>query len=386
VSRCVQTIDQGLLSFVQYAVFFYHACIEEFPATSLSTAANEACELHTLLAVLDLPRCVHASVHTVCICACSVVLCVQCVLVHTLCICACSVVLCMQCALVHLCVQCASVHAEANSRWAFGVRDVPPYAALCRPIAALCCPVSPCAAQSRPVPPCAPLCRPMRSSPCCCVRACLRPEALPHAFGPEFSLLLSAWIRSLCATALPARAPPPPSISTSASASSSSMFGRLRTPGARLAQVDGGSATAEDGALISLGQQRSVGPVAPTPAGTGVAMLPLPVLPVQVALSHRILALRLLMHHEPLIALPSSFSELYNGTIHRRCSVCGTVPMQPAVCLLCGELVCAGSDCCRSNGDEECCLHAQSHHRGVGIFLVVRTTQTLLVIGRRFCW
>ena len=88
----------------------------------------------------------------------------------------------------------------------------------------------------------------------------------------------------------------------------------------------------------------------------------------------------------PFIALPQHFSELYNVTVLRTCEVCGTVPMQPAICLLCGTLVCAGGDCCRVGGDEECCRHAQSKHNGVAAFLVVKRADTLLVLGRKHCW
>ena len=37
-------------------------------------------------------------------------------------------------------------------------------------------------------------------------------------------------------------------------------------------------------------------------------------------------------------------------------------------------------------GDEEACRHAQAAHNGVCAFIAVRTTATLLVIGRRYCW
>jgi len=104
------------------------------------------------------------------------------------------------------------------------------------------------------------------------------------------------------------------------------------------------------------------------------------------ALANRCASLGPIPPRPPFIALPTNFSELYNSCIHRKCLLCGTTPVQPAICLLCGTLVCAGSECCRTSGDEECCIHAQSCHHGVGVFVVVRTTATLLVIGRRYCW
>ena len=88
----------------------------------------------------------------------------------------------------------------------------------------------------------------------------------------------------------------------------------------------------------------------------------------------------------PFVTLPHHFSELYNQITGRVCTVCGTRPLQPACCLLCGELVCAASDCCREGGDEECCRHAQQKHLGTSAFLVVRRTEVLLVRGRKHCW
>ncbi|EOD25898.1 hypothetical protein EMIHUDRAFT_460749 [Emiliania huxleyi CCMP1516] len=94
----------------------------------------------------------------------------------------------------------------------------------------------------------------------------------------------------------------------------------------------------------------------------------------------------------PFLELPPSYSQLYNMYIHRRCSVCGTCPKQPAVCLLCGAIVCTGGQCCRSGGDDEVVQHAASCGHGACAFVVVRTTTTLLVIGRllaarrQHCW
>jgi len=112
----------------------------------------------------------------------------------------------------------------------------------------------------------------------------------------------------------------------------------------------------------------------------------------------------------PFLELPPSYSQLYNMYIHRRCSVCGTCPKQPAVCLLCGAIVCtggqccrsggvsstrprhvpsharSGGQCCRSGGDDEVVQHAASCGHGACAFVVVRTTTTLLVIGRQHCW
>ena len=78
--------------------------------------------------------------------------------------------------------------------------------------------------------------------------------------------------------------------------------------------------------------------------------------------------------------------EIYHETLRRTCPACGMTPLQPAICLLCGECVCAASDCCRKDGDEGCTRHAQTHHGGLSAFLVVRRADTLLVLGRRHTW
>ena len=88
----------------------------------------------------------------------------------------------------------------------------------------------------------------------------------------------------------------------------------------------------------------------------------------------------------PFIRLPRQFSELYNECVRRTCNKCGILPVQPALCLLCGELVCAASDCCRKFGDEEACRHARSSHGGISAYLVVRRADTLLVLGRKHGW
>lgn len=95
------------------------------------------------------------------------------------------------------------------------------------------------------------------------------------------------------------------------------------------------------------------------------------------------------------------------------CGECGLTPKQPAVCLFCRALVCAGSACCRVDGDDEtlrcarsrqpelpdparpyvCACRGMFPHRharhcsgGVGVFLLIRLSTTLLCAGRRHSW
>ena len=41
----------------------------------------------------------------------------------------------------------------------------------------------------------------------------------------------------------------------------------------------------------------------------------------------------------------------------RECGKCKKVPMSPAICLLCGEYLCLGTDCCTEGNLGECNLH-----------------------------
>uniref|UniRef100_A0A7I4BEK2 E3 ubiquitin-protein ligase n=1 Tax=Physcomitrium patens TaxID=3218 RepID=A0A7I4BEK2_PHYPA len=83
--------------------------------------------------------------------------------------------------------------------------------------------------------------------------------------------------------------------------------------------------------------------------------------------------------------LPSVFQELLLVNIHNKriCDHCGEMPADPAICLICGMLLCCGTECCRENGMGECSAHAAK--AGVGIFLLLRSTQLLLLRNNRSC-
>ncbi|KAG0560005.1 hypothetical protein KC19_10G146700 [Ceratodon purpureus] len=86
--------------------------------------------------------------------------------------------------------------------------------------------------------------------------------------------------------------------------------------------------------------------------------------------------------------LPRVFQELLLENIHnkKQCSSCGEMPADPAICLICGMLLCCGTDCCRSPaGVGECSQHAADESAGVGIFLLLRSTQLLLLRNNRTC-
>nr|ACF79772.1 unknown [Zea mays] len=77
-----------------------------------------------------------------------------------------------------------------------------------------------------------------------------------------------------------------------------------------------------------------------------------------------------------LMQLPDVYQVLLERYIKMQCPDCGSVPDEPALCLLCGKL-CSPSwkPCCRTG---KCQNHALQCGAGIGIFLLVRKTTILL--------
>ncbi|XP_015697922.1 E3 ubiquitin-protein ligase PRT6 isoform X2 [Oryza brachyantha] len=77
-----------------------------------------------------------------------------------------------------------------------------------------------------------------------------------------------------------------------------------------------------------------------------------------------------------LMELPPVYQVLLERYVKMQCPDCGSVPDEPALCLLCGKL-CSPSwkPCCRTG---KCLNHASQCGAGVGIFLLVRKTTILL--------
>lgn len=198
---------------------------------------------------------------------------------------------------------------------------------------------------------------------------------LAAAIGSEFPSLIASWMGSLRHAVVPATSASPAALELQLEPSS-----QPQSEGSRGGPLVG----LREGSAVKFGaDSRGIS----TSAELDPSTLSLPnASAVFGALVNRCASLGPVPARSPFLALPTNFSELYNDCVRRKCMQCGTSPVQPAVCLLCGTLVCVGSDCCRDGGDEECCIHAQECHHGVGVFVVVRTTATLLVIGRRYCW
>ncbi|CAI5987308.1 unnamed protein product [Closterium sp. NIES-65] len=83
--------------------------------------------------------------------------------------------------------------------------------------------------------------------------------------------------------------------------------------------------------------------------------------------------------------LPEIYQDLLLSTMNKVCRNCGQEPPNPAVCLCCGELLCYHSSCCHSDGRGECYRHALRENGGTGLFLVMRSTQLVLIHGVHIC-
>nr|CAD1828695.1 unnamed protein product [Ananas comosus var. bracteatus] len=77
-----------------------------------------------------------------------------------------------------------------------------------------------------------------------------------------------------------------------------------------------------------------------------------------------------------LMQLPLVYQDLLQRYVKMHCSECGSVPEEPALCLLCGKLCSPNwKSCCRAS---KCLNHAVVCGAGVGVFLLVRKTTILL--------
>ncbi|KAF0737533.1 hypothetical protein Ae201684_006689 [Aphanomyces euteiches] len=89
-----------------------------------------------------------------------------------------------------------------------------------------------------------------------------------------------------------------------------------------------------------------------------------------------------------LIQLPKLYVDIYLKYCQRTatCEVCHQAPTHPALCLLCGTLVCCYAPCC-SGGDGvgECTNHVRKCGVGFGVFLLLRACTVLLLLGHGRC-
>lgn len=90
-----------------------------------------------------------------------------------------------------------------------------------------------------------------------------------------------------------------------------------------------------------------------------------------------------------LRSLPRPYVKFYSELAKRKCQSCNQFPARPAVCLLCGMLLCAANTCPSIHSDKggypdeanpgACTVHAKKCGRGSGMFLLVLEGAVLLV-------
>ncbi|KAF1326238.1 E3 ubiquitin-protein ligase, partial [Globisporangium splendens] len=87
-----------------------------------------------------------------------------------------------------------------------------------------------------------------------------------------------------------------------------------------------------------------------------------------------------------LTKLSASYTDLHCEILGKsKCKQTWRVAENPALCLACGEILCAGSECCRRRSDNmgACTYHAITCGNGVGLFFLIRSSSVLLIFGPR---
>ncbi|TDH73955.1 hypothetical protein CCR75_002609 [Bremia lactucae] len=87
-----------------------------------------------------------------------------------------------------------------------------------------------------------------------------------------------------------------------------------------------------------------------------------------------------------LVKLPSAYTDLHSEVLGKsKCKQTWNTVENPAICLVCEEILCAGTECCRrrSDGMGACTYHASTCGAGVGLFFLMRSSSVLLIFGPR---
>eukprot|EP00127_Corallochytrium_limacisporum_P003918 Clim_evm3s155 gene=Clim_evmTU3s155 len=95
--------------------------------------------------------------------------------------------------------------------------------------------------------------------------------------------------------------------------------------------------------------------------------------------------LQRLEHLNPpsLIPLPNDYNDLLRLSCMDPCPTCNTVPDDPAICLLCGNLLCMGAECCRVSSNGECTRHALECGSTSCIYILPKACNLLIFYGNR---
>lgn len=82
--------------------------------------------------------------------------------------------------------------------------------------------------------------------------------------------------------------------------------------------------------------------------------------------------------------LPERYTDIFSSSALRahRCPATGKPPAEPAICLVCGAVLCAGTACCKREGVGALTRHACAEcSEGAGVFLLVHKCQVILLRG-----
>eukprot|EP00435_Cladocopium_sp_Y103_P016535 s1236_g4.t1 len=89
---------------------------------------------------------------------------------------------------------------------------------------------------------------------------------------------------------------------------------------------------------------------------------------------------------DSFIAVPEVYLDLLKDVRKRPCIKCQRLPDEPAMCLLCGAIVCVGRQDCRGSDTEgQCTTHARECTAGQSLFLLPYMAQVLAVSAPDCC-
>ncbi|KAH9567603.1 hypothetical protein CY35_03G035000 [Sphagnum magellanicum] len=86
-----------------------------------------------------------------------------------------------------------------------------------------------------------------------------------------------------------------------------------------------------------------------------------------------------------LMKLPLLYQELLWQSSQENCQSCGKVPDEAALCLICGNYFCCKMEYYYGESGECSRRHADKEYACIGIFLLMRSTEVLLMRGNRAC-
>ncbi|KAJ8313482.1 hypothetical protein KUTeg_008043 [Tegillarca granosa] len=84
-----------------------------------------------------------------------------------------------------------------------------------------------------------------------------------------------------------------------------------------------------------------------------------------------------------LIVLPQHYYKIFQAYSTKTCSVCSSIPKDPAICLVCGHFLCFRQSCCSQQSVYECIHHSVECGAGTGMYLLVNSSIVVVIRGPR---